>query len=381
MTDYTDFQRTGGLLERWKIQFVYKSRSGLALLIYLLALLYTFNSHTKASDNLQNSGAERSSQASAKAKFSFGYDNNVSERRDNAIESRFYQLYINSGMNISPTNQTLLSLRLQDGLKYLDAPSLSNESVLINSLNLYLSHRISDLLIPEIQNEIKSRTSIHSRGDIIPSEEAYLRGSVGVALRSGLYNDITGKIFYHYRFINFEDYDPFDRRGPLMGLKADVQLLSNSTVGVQYSYERMHYGKWDIETKRLDRLNDISLFLHFYKYLLFNISFSHQSNNSDIKGYSYKADKFALLMAKSLPWDIMFQLNALIRSKKYHKEQADATQIEPEDDERGMLNVKISRDISEDISLEAQYDFYSSSKENQLYTKSIFSISLSLTYH
>lgn len=351
----------------------------------LLLAFGLFASPLQASENSSQgkSGSEIPSKIGAKVKFSFGYDNNVSERKEDQIESRFFQFYVNSGMCVSPYERTLLSLKLQDGLKYLDAPSLSDESVLINSLNLRLSHRISERLVPELQSEIRGRTSIHSDSGVSPSEEAYLRGSAGMALRTAILSDVIGRAFWHYRFTNFEDFDPFDRRGPLMGLRADVRLLPGSTVSVQYSREKMLYSKWDPVSSdtRIDRMDDISIFAQFFQYFLFDITYSHQSNESDVDGYSYRANRISLLMARSFPRGIMFQLYALIRSKKYHSpsDESDSAQLDLEDDERGILTVKVSKDISRGTALEAQYDLRRARthEEKGLYTKSMFSLSLS----
>jgi hypothetical protein len=352
----------------------------LALSFFILPLQASGNS------SQGKSGSEIPSKIGAKVKFSFGYDNNVSERKEDQVESRFFQFYVNSSMCISPYERTLLSLKLQDGLKYLDAPSLSDESVLINSLNLRLSHRISERLVPELQSEIRGRTSIHSDSGVSPSEEAYLRGSAGMALRTAILSDVIGRAFWHYRFTNFEDFDPFDRRGPLMGLRADVRLLPGATVSVQYSREKTSYSKWELispedNTSRTDTMDDISFFTQFYKYLLFDITYSHQNNESDVDGYSYRANRASLLMARSFPYGIMFQLYALIRSKKYQSpsDESDPAQLDLEDDERGVLTVKVSKDISRGTALEAQYDLRRArtQEEKGLYTKSMFSLSLS----
>ena len=343
----------------------------------------------EAEETSEISVASAAGRFATKVKLSFGYDNNVSERREDKVGSRFYQFYISSGMYVLPSERTLLSLRLQDGLKYLDAPSLSGESVLISSLNLRLSHKLSERLVPEIQSEIRGRTSIHNQSDVLPTEEAYLRGSVGMALKAVVLSDITGRAFYHYRFTNFEDFDPFDRRGHQMGFRADVRLLPRSTVGLQYSREKTRFHKWNLvssdeKTSRVDITDALSLCAQLYKYFLFDVTYSHQNNRSDIDGYSYRANKFVLLLARSLPRDFMFQLYALLRLRKYRSasDESILTQVELEDDERGVLTVKLSKDINEDCALEAQYDLRRSRsyKEDGLYTKGVFSFSLSFQF-
>ena len=355
------------------------------LLIFCFLL---FSSLTHQSQASETKTAE-TSKINAKAKFCFGYDNNVSERRADRTESRFLQLYVNSGMYMLPADRTLLSLKLQNGLKYLDASSLSGESVLINGLNLHLSHRLSERLIPEIRSEIRGRTSIHSKSGVPPSEEAYLRGSIGAALKAILLSDVTGRVFYNYKFTNFEDFDPFDRRGPQIGLRTDVRLLPDSTVSLQYSRSQTRFYKWDqvspdAEISRTDKVDEVSFSAQIYKYFLFDIAYSYQNNKSDVDVYSYRANRFAILMAKSLPQDIMFQLYALIRHIKYRSAsgEPDLTQVELEDDERGVLTVKLSRDISEGCSLAIQCDLRRSNSysEDGLYTKGVFSSSLSFHF-
>lgn len=366
----------------------------LLLTFVLCSLLFSFillTRQSQASDifSQQGSKAKGTSKISAKAKLSFGYDNNVSERREDRLESQFYQFYISSGMYMFPSERTVLSLKLQDGLKYLDAQSLSGESVLINNINLSLSHKLSERFMPEIQCEVRGRTSIHRESDVLPSEEAYLRGSVGVALRAVIQSDVTGRAFLHYKFTNFEDFDPFDRQGALIGLRTDIRLLPGSTMSLQYSRAETDFRKWepistDGKTSRADTLHDLSIYAQFYGFFLFDITYSYQNNTSDIDGYSYRANKLALLMAKSLPRDFMFQLYALLRSKKYQSAPGESVseQVELEDDERGLLMVKLSKDVSEDCALEAQYDLRRSSsyEEDGLYTKGVLSLSLSVHF-
>jgi hypothetical protein len=290
-------------------------------------------------------------------------------------------------MYMLPAEGTLLTLKFQDGLKHLDAPSLSGESVLISSLNLHLSHRVSEMLIPEVQGEIRGRTSIHNESGVFPSEEAYLRGSVGTVLKTIIFTDLVWKAFYHYRFTNFEDFDPFDRRCHLMGTRIDLRLLPGATVSAQYSLELVDFYKWDqlfVDEDRSDTLNDVSLFIQFYKYLLFDIVYSYQENDSSVAEYSYKSNKLALLMAKSLPYDMVFQLYALIRSKNFSLSFNGNTskQVEAEDDERGGVTLKLSKDINSNCALEAQYDLRRSSsyRQKDLYTKNVFSVSLAFQF-
>ena len=255
----------------------------LALVFFSLPLIINPLHYSQALDTSaqEAGGGTETSKINAKAKLCFGYDNNVSERREDITKSRFFQFYVSSGMHMLPAERTLLSLKLQNGLKYLDASSLSGESVLINGLTLHLSHRISERFMPEIQSEIRGRTSIHSESGVLPSEEAYLRGSVGAALKAVALSDITGRAFYNCKFTNFQDFDPFDRRGHEIGLRADVRLLPDSTVNIQYSRTKTHFYRWDLvspdEDSRVDTMDGIKISAQIYKYFLFDITYSYQT--------------------------------------------------------------------------------------------------------
>jgi len=324
--------------------------------------------------------------ATSKIKLSFGYDNNVLENIKDKIESRFFQLYIDSSLYVFPTEKTLISLRLQDGLEHLDAVSLSGESILINNLNLHIYQKISNWLIPEIQGDIIGRTSIHNDSYILPSEEAYMVGSIGPGIKSIILDDISLRMFYKYKFTNFDDFDPFDRISHIIGLRTDIKLLPGASAGIQYYHENGNYNKWDIinpdtGSKRSDILNDISIFTQFYKYYLFDITYSYQNNSSSINGYSYRSNRIAILIARELKWDIMLQLHGHIRFKTYLSQPGGFSpdQIDIENDEREMLTAKISREIGRFCDLEAKYEFRrgKSSQGNDFYTKRLFSLSLS----
>ena len=174
-----------------------------------------------------------------------------------------------------------------------------------------------------------------------------------------------------------------------MGLRTDVKLLPDSTVRLQYSRAKTRFYRWelisrDAETSRMDTVDEVSVSAQIYKYFLFDIAYSYQNSKSDVDGYSYRANRYAILMARNLPQDIMFQLYALIRHIKYRSTSGEPvlTQVELEDDERGVLTVKLSRDISEGCSLAIQCDLRRSNSysEDGLYTKGVFSSSLSFHF-
>jgi hypothetical protein len=321
------------------------------------------------------------SQINSKAKLSIGYDDNVSDRVKNAIKSRFLQLYINSDINTFPTSNTLFLMKIQDGLKYHDAKSLSNESILINNINFSLSHNILDRFMPEISGEVMSRIAIHSNGDISPSEESYLRGYTGLALKTIIFSDLSAKFFYNYKATNFEDFDPFDRRGHEFGLKTDVKLLPSSLMNIQYSREIMNFNKWDNGmAKRRDTTDIITTGIQLYKYLLMNVSASYENNRSNADGYSYNGYMLSVLMAKTISDNTVLELYTLYRSRKHDStpNEPNSPQIDIEDEERNVVVLKVSRDINKHCALEVQYDLRKnrSGIDEGTYIKNVFSTSI-----
>ncbi len=135
------------------------------------------------------------SELNTKAKFTLGYDNNIADQVNNRIKSRFYQVYINSTVNTFPTKKTLLFIKLQNAIKHIDSPSIAYESVLISNLNVHLSQIITNRIIPEVLGELRGRTSVHGKSDVLPSEEAFLRSSTEIALKVPIITDLSSRIF------------------------------------------------------------------------------------------------------------------------------------------------------------------------------------------
>jgi hypothetical protein len=353
---------------------------GLCPLLLLSCVLFFLLCQAQATSQTPKQ-SKTISQINSKAKLSIGYDDNVSDRVKNAIKSRFLQLYINSDINTFPTSNTLFLMKIQDGLKYHDAKSLSNESILINNINFSLSHNILDRFMPEISGEVMSRIAIHSNGDISPSEESYLRGYTGLALKTIIFSDLSAKFFYNYKATNFEDFDPFDRRGHEFGLKTDVKLLPSSLMNIQYSREIMNFNKWDNGmAKRRDTTDIITTGIQLYKYLLMNVSASYENNRSNADGYSYNGYMLSVLMAKTISDNTVLELYTLYRSRKHDStpNEPNSPQIDIEDEERNVVVLKVSRDINKHCALEVQYDLRKnrSGIDEGTYIKNVFSTSI-----
>lgn len=314
-----------------------------------------------------------------KAKLTIGYDDNVSDLVKDVIKSKFLQFYLNSSISTFLTENTPFSLKLQDGLKYHNAPSLSHESILINNLNFYLSHNLSQF-IPELSGEIRSRTSINGRDNTSPSEVSYLRGYSGLALKTVISSDLSGKLFYNYRAANYEDFDPFNRHGHEFGAKTDIKLLPNSMISLQYSRDIMSFYKWNKgRTLRNDATNAVTAGFEMYNNLLLNINLSYENNRSSVNVYSYKGYTLSAMLAKSLTRNMVIEIYGLFRSRNNTlSSELISEQMDIEDEEKSMIMLKVSRDITEQCALEAQYDMRKNRSEQDggTYTKNIFSLSV-----
>jgi hypothetical protein len=292
-------------------------------------------------------------------KVSVGYDYNVSDRVKDAIKSRFLQCYLTSGIDVFPTKKTLLSIKIQDGLKFFDAPKLAHESIFINNINAYVSNIFMGFFIPEFTGEIRTRTSIHSKNNVSPSEESYLRGLVGLSMKTLISVDFSAKPFYNYRATNFEDFDPYDRQTHEFGIRTDVKLLPNSTMNLQYQREIIRYNKWDEgKLTRKDTADVLTAGIQMYKNLLLNASLSYENNRSDIDKYSYKDYIISIILAKAIYQNTVLEIFTFLRSRNgvFLDDAQTPAQIDMEDEEKGTVTLKISRDITEKFALEAEYE-------------------------
>ena len=293
------------------------------------------------------------------AKLSVGYDDNVSDRVENAIKSRFLQYYLTSGIDVFPTKKTLLSIKIQDGLKFFGAPELAHESIFINNINAYVSNIFMGFFMPEFTGEIRTRTSIHSKNNVSPSEESYLRGLVGLSMKTLISADLSAKPFYNYRATNFENFDPYDRQTHEFGIRTDIKLLPNSTMNLQYQREMIRYNKWDEgKLNRKDAADVLTAGIQIYKNLLFNASLSYENNSSDIDKYSYKDYIISIILAKAISQNTVFEIFTFLRSRNgvFLDDAQTPAQLDIEDEEKGTITLKISRDITEKFALEAQYE-------------------------
>ena len=354
---------------------------GLCTLLLLFCILLIFPSTSLPQQDQESPKTTIKSKVNSKIKLSIGYDDNVSDRIKDPIKSRFLQLYINSDIKAYPTPKSFFSMKIQDGLKYHDARSLANESILINRINFCLSHKLSNRFTPELCGEVRGRTSIHSESNITSSEESYLRGYAGLALGTMIFSDLYMKPFYNFKATNFEDFDPYDRKGHEFGCGCNIKLLPNAFIRFQYSRELMNFDKWeDNRAKRKDSANVMTAGIQLYKNILVNINASYESNSSDVDGYSYKGYMLSGMMAKAISDNTVIELYTLFRSRTYDSppDNSDSPQIDIEDEERNAIIAKISRDITKRVALEIQYDLRRnrSGLEGETYLKNVISASI-----
>lgn len=317
-------------------------------------------------------------------KISVGYDDNVSDRINDAIKSKFLQCYLTSNIDTFITQKTPLFMKIQSGIKFLDAKEFANEGIFINNVNTNLSHNFLGFLIPTFTGEIKTRTSVHNRKDVIPSEESFLRGLLGLSLKAIISKDISAKTSYNYRAINFENFDQFDRRAHELCIRTDVKLLPNATMNLQYQREMASFNKWNAEgSLRKDTSDIMTLGMQAYQNLLLDLSLSYENNRSSIDKYSYNGYILSVMLAKVISQNTVFELYSFLRSRSNILVIIDNNaQVDLEDEQKSTVTAKISRDITDQFALEAQYELKRSKLINKdnVYKKNVISISASYKF-
>lgn len=316
------------------------------------------------------------SELNTKTKLTLGYDNNITDQVNDRLKSRFYQIYINSTVNTYPTKKTLLLIKLQNAIKHIDSPYIAYESILINNLNFYLSQKIANKIMPELLGELRGRTSIHGKSDVLPSEEAFLRSLAEIALKVPIITDLSSRVFYNQKMTNFEDFDIYDWCGYETGIKTDIRLLPEASIGIQYSCENMSFSKW-IDKIRKDKLRETVVSLQSYNNMLFNITYAHYNNSSNVNIYKYRGNKVIVLLGKSLPDDAVLQFYVVYRSENHQSlpEELTPSQIKLEDDEQIIFTTRVSKDVNKYCTIEAQYDLRRSKLEDKNRTRSSISLS------
>ncbi|MGB9595131.1 MAG: hypothetical protein ACPL7B_02520 [Candidatus Poribacteria bacterium] len=316
-------------------------------------------------------------------KISVGYDDNVSDRINDAIKSKFLQCYLTSDIDVLPAQKTLLSLKIQNGMKFLTAKEFANESILINNVNTNLSYNLLGLFVPAFSGEVKTRTSIHSKNDVVPSEESFLRGLLGLSIKTIISKDLSAKAFYNYKATNLENFDQFDRQTHELGIRTDVKLLPNSTVNLQYHRETTKFNKWSEEKSlRNDSSDILTIGLQTYQNFLLDVNLSYENSKSSIDKYSYKDYILSVMLAKAISQNTVFELYSFLRTNSNVLIIENATRIDIEDEEKSIVTAKISRDITDQFVLEAQYELKRNKLINKedIYKKNVISVSASYKF-
>ncbi len=138
----------------------------------------------------------------------------------------------------------------------------------------------------------------------------------------------------------------------------------------------MSFNKW-IDKIRKDKLRETTLSLQSYNNMLFNITYVHYNNSSNVDGYKYNGNKVIFLLGKSFPDDVVFQLYTVYRLENHKSlpEELTPSQIKLEDDEQIIFTTRISKDINKYCTVEAQYDLRRSKLEDKDRTRSSISVS------
>jgi hypothetical protein len=150
---------------------------------------------------------------------------------------------------------------------------------------------------------------------------------------------------------------------------------------LQYSREMMNFNKWNKgKTSRNDTTDIVTAGIETYDDLLLNVNLSYEDNRSSVDGYSYSGFTLSTMLAKSLPYNILIEMYGLFRMRNSNISFAESVseQMAIEDEEKGMIMAKVSKDLTERCALEAQYDIRQSrsGKDFGTYTKNVFTLSI-----
>lgn len=282
------------------------------------------------------------------------------------------------------SSATNLSIKIQNGIQYLTNPALNNESIMINDLLISMSHKFSEMLSPQLAFKFKNRVSMTDNANSMSREEPFMRGSAGISIESALDKDLGMVLLFSTNATNFSNldiYDAFDRQ---FGIGLQIRLLPDTTVAIGFSRGLINLHNWkDNQGNRKDSNKEMTISLQSYVGSLLDISYSHMDYRSNRSQYSFKSNKFTLMIAETLPEQLMFQIYSMLKLEDRTSPYESIDSMETDfSNVRWSTTLKLSYDINDSIGIEAQYDLRNrrSIEPNRYYTSHVVSASIVIEF-
>jgi len=264
-------------------------------------------------------------------KLSWEYDDNVLEERSGKLSGGAGALSLFSKIRLN-TPKSLTLFDFQIGYKghhrLSRTESLTAGDILVHRLTLESERRLSPNWSAGLSAELKQRNIYRKNKLNLLSEEGYLRGSWKLFARRNLKHLGILTLIYRYSFFDFETFHSFDFNSHSPRVKLSHPFADNLTGSLQYSLHHRRYSRFisvlgsqgsliQQPERQRDNLHQLDFSLFFRRGALFNFTYSLQRNSSNNYGFSYWSNRFSMLLAEKLPYELFLNAYLFFELKRY----------------------------------------------------------------
>lgn len=183
---------------------------------------------------------------------------------------------------------------------------------------------------------------------------------------------VSGRINMGYTRFDFRAYDYYDYWTQAFGLAVKKAYSHALGLGLHYTYEDIHYPIFayenaataggDVFLKRRDELRhdvlqEVGFFFSSNRYLLSDLRYTLQVNNSNSYGDTYYNHRVRLTLSKALTDNTNLHFYALTNFRDSYQEVLipRSFSIEEDDENTNRVMIKINRSLSDNLWLEGRY--------------------------
>ncbi len=183
---------------------------------------------------------------------------------------------------------------------------------------------------------------------------------------------VSGEAHAGYTRFDFKTYDFYDYWTQRFGLQMKKAFSAQLLLGFYYTFEDKHFPfnayenvatsggsvfLKETDEQRNDTLQEIGMFITSAHWILCNFRYTLQINNSNSFGDGYYNHRMRLTLSKSLTENINAHLLAIANIRDSYEEVLipRSFSIEEDDENYNQILVKLNRQLSENVWLEARY--------------------------
>lgn len=325
-----------------------------------------------------------------RATLSFEYDDNVYKSQKNVEDDGLARLYYDLKLNFYPNVENILLVNYQGGAKkYFQ---IEEQDTLVNLFRLGYTNR-------SLENSFLGTDASFKMRNIRSGEEDFNKLIAELYAGHEFEKGIVAQIRGGYTLFDFQTYDYYDYWLHRYGLIVQKSFGTSFNFAVHFFFQEKHfpfnaYNNLESKTddvflslsnrKRRDILFEPALFIQFYKWLLFDFSYTMQINQSNSYGDSYYNHRLSVGLSKTIFKNTNLHLFGVAQFRDSNEKVLipHSYSIEEDDENYNTVAAKLSHRFTDYVSLEVGYSRYwtAYSTRDINFVKNLYSVGVAFNF-